>query len=352
MSANWRDPWFSVSDNQAQPFGLDPSSGILALPPMTGTIPNSVFNTPYRAVPQLFCDGRGVIPAVDPMKVNLLATIDPANSLTTNSNLTGVDIEGVWRQCWDDDLIMSGVRSFDIKAYDNSFPGYVDLGWGDDLRLYSSYSAAKNFINPIQGPNNFPLMLDKTPSPFTWPPLAVSGILPHGTAFQTHTQTYAHEGRIPPLYNDNRLDPNMAGFVTGNQNIFFRSIATYQQLSPALVNGAGFFRYDGNVGDDNVGVLRLRRVWDTWSTDYSNAPATGVDPATGIDPTTGAISLAQTAILLQSPIGPPFTPPVYPSYPPPYPMPLRAIQIQIRVVDPKNEQIKVLTIRQDFTDKL
>jgi hypothetical protein len=33
-------------------------------------------------------------------------------------------------------------------------------------------------------------------------------------------------------------------------------------------------------------------------------------------------------------------------------MPLRAIQIQIRVTDPKSEQIKVLTIRQDFTDKL
>ena len=46
------------------------------------------------------------------------------------------------------------------------------------------------------------------------------------------------------------------------------------------------------------------------------------------------------------------TPPIYPSYPPPYPAPLRGIQIQIRVVDPSNQRIKSVTIRQDFTDKL
>ena len=47
-----------------------------------------------------------------------------------------------------------------------------------------------------------------------------------------------------------------------------------------------------------------------------------------------------------------YSPPIYPSYPPPYPAPLRGIQIQIRVVDPTNQRIKSLTIRQDFTDKL
>ena len=46
----------------------------------------------------------------------------------------------LWNISWEDDLIMSGVRSFDVKAYDNSFPGYVDLGWGDDLRLYTGYT--------------------------------------------------------------------------------------------------------------------------------------------------------------------------------------------------------------------
>ena len=83
----------------------------------------------------------------------------------------------------------------------------------------------------------------------------------------------------------------------------------------------------------NTGVVRLRRVWDSWSTDYSQAPATGVNP-NGF------------------PAGPPYSPPIYPSYPPPYPAPLRGIQIQIRVTDPTNQRVKTLTIRQDFTDKL
>ena len=68
--------------------------------------------------------------------------------------------------------------------------------------------------------------------------------------------------------------------------------------------------------------MRLRRVWDTWSTDYSHAPATGVNPTTG--------HADRPAV----------PPPVYPSYPPPYPWPLRGIQIQIRVVDPRNQRIK------------
>ena len=82
--------------------------------------------------------------------------------------------------------------------------------------------------------------------------------------------------------------------------------------------------------------MRLRRVWDSWSTEYSQAPGTGV--------TSNTVS--------GFPAGPPFPPPIYPSYPPPYPAPLRGIQIQIRVADPTNQRIKSLTIRQDFTDKL
>ena len=41
---------------------------------------------------------------------------------------------------WEDDLIMTGVRSFDVKAYDNALGGYGDLGWGDDLRTLCPYS--------------------------------------------------------------------------------------------------------------------------------------------------------------------------------------------------------------------
>jgi hypothetical protein len=149
---------------------------------------------------------------------------------------------------------------------------------------------------PLVGSTNWP------PNPL---PVAAGGEFTPGynAPYDLVNQTYAHEGRMPPLVRDNRPD--------------------YQY--PLL---------DPNVGDDTAVVVRLRRVWDTWSTDYTNPPTTGVNPATG------------------QPWGPPFGLPVYPSYPPPYPMPLRGIQIQIRVVDPRNEHIKVLTIRQDFSDKL
>ena len=143
--------------------------------------------------------------------------------------------------------------------------------------------------------------------PFAWPPTLT---VPN---YDSVNQTYAHEGRMPPLTNDFRFD------------------ATYGSTSYA---NPIFSNYNfGNLGDNN-NIVRLRRVWDTWSTDYSNAPALGYDPTTF------------------APTGPPFTPPIYPSYPAPYPMPLRGIQIQIRVVDPSNQKIKVLTIRQDFSDKL
>jgi hypothetical protein len=208
---------------------------------------------------------------------------------------------------------MTGVRSFDVKAYDNALAGYGDLGWGDDLRLYLPYGAAPGFPPYLPLPGNIPLQVT------TWPPLNA------GPTYSTINQTFAHEGRMPPLVEDNRLD--------------------YQNPNPTYVNpttftaqySASFPNYSSNIGDDNPGVVRLRRVWDSWSTEYSRAPATGVN--------NGSTSPG-------FPAGPPFSPPIYPSYPPPYPAPLRGIQIQIRVADPANQRVKSITIRQDFTDKL
>ncbi len=125
---------------------------------------------------------------------------------------------------------------------------------------------------------------------------------------------------------------------------------TFTQQYPNITDSTtsvtfNFSNYSSNIGDDDaggVGIARLRRVWDSWSTDYTRAPATAIynNPSNTSD------------VLNGFPWGPPFTPPVYPSYPPPYPAPLRGIQIQIRVVDPSNQRIKTLTIVQDFTDKL
>ena len=305
----WNDPITTVFPVGVQPNPLrwmDPSQAPFAgnaasdlLPPMTNTNITGT-TTPVRLVPQPFTDGAG-----------------SGQYAVTGAPYPTLDF--LWKQTWEDDLIMTGVRSFDVKAYDNSFGGYVDLGWGSDLRQYVGYTQP-GVLSAVTQPN----FLSGTPSytngagniqalPFLWPPAVNDSVWPpnpfasyvigYNAPFDLINQTYAHEGRIPPMTADLRPD--------------------YQY--PLLNN---------NLGDDNANVVRLRRVWDTWSTDYSNAPATGIRPDTG------------------QPTGPPFGPPIYPSYPPPYPMPLRGIQIQIRVVDPRNEHVKVLTIRQDFSDKL
>jgi hypothetical protein len=142
--------------------------------------------------------------------------------------------------------------------------------------------------------------------------------------------TFAHEGRMPPLQADNRLDYQYPNPTYTNPNPLTTAFTFNAQYS-------AYPSYSSNVGDDSKAIVRLRRVWDTWSTEYSRAPATGV---------------VKTGAGAGFPLGPPFGPPIYPSYPPPYPAALRGIQIQIRVVDPANQRIKSLTIRQDFTDKL
>lgn len=279
LSPFWTDPTWQVNMNLTQPFGLayqyanvNPlvaNTGQL-LPDMTGN---------YRVNPQLYNDG---LPSNNPGPNGFF----PAGS----AQLT------LWKLGWEDDLIMTGVRSFDVKVYDNALSGYADLGWGDDVRLNGGAAGPQYLLQT---------------SVVTYPP---NSTIPYNTL----TQTFAHEGRMPPLQNDLRYDAQYGAVIAG-----------YYSAAP---------NYTGNVGDDNPAVCRLRRVWDSWSTAYSQAPATGLNPATSAIP--------------YFPAGPPYTPPIYPSYPPPYPAPLRGIQIQIRVTDPTNQRIKSLTIRQDFTDKL
>jgi hypothetical protein len=143
---------------------------------MTGTWPNS--SSILRVNPQPFTDGYG----------------DNTGFFAASSTL--------WSQySWEDDLIMTGVRSFDIKAYDNSLAGYADLGWGDDPQVTGLLSP------PYLGVTN-PL----PPIPYL-PYLAgnydpVNGYFAPAYAYVNNgkydllNQTFAHEGRMPPLYND------------------------------------------------------------------------------------------------------------------------------------------------------
>lgn len=160
----------------------------------------------------------------------------------------------MWQSLPEDDLILTNVRSFDVKGFDPLLQTYMDLGY------------------------------DPTSATLT-------------TALQLYG--LGHQGRIPPLVNDVRPDPQW----------------------PAL---------NPNVGDNTSGIIRLTRVWDSWSTDYTNTPWQTLNPT----------------------VRPPVMQPVYPSYPAPYPIPLTGIQIQIRVLDPTSQKIKIHTIRQDFSKNL
>lgn len=294
LSPAWTDPTYQINTNLTQPAGLIPRANntltvaddLNLLPPMSqpASFPSALQFAVFRRNPQLFSDSLG------------------GTSLFWGGQTAGE--APLWASSWEDDLIMTGVRSFDVKAYDNAYGGYADLGWGDDLRLYTPYQNLTGFIGPVTTP---PGLLG-TPAATTWPPVS-----PTGSIYNTISQTFAHEGRMPPLVSDGIFDA---------------------QFGATTYTG---YTYTGNIGDNDpngVGVVRLRRVWDSWSTEYSRAPGTGVNVGTGL------------------PLGPPFSPPVYPSYPAPYQAPLRGIQIQIRVVDPSNQRIKSLTIVQDFTDKL
>ena len=125
---------------------------------------------------------------------------------------------------------------------------------------------------------------------------------------------------MPPLVDDNRLD---ARIPTG-----LRSTNAAARCAPVPLST------NSNIGDDSTGSIRLRRVWDTWSTDYTQAPATGINDPTTVPPV-GPIRLRDAAGLpvVSAPL-----PGAAAGHPDPDPG-----------RRPPNQRIKVLTIRQDFT---
>jgi hypothetical protein len=268
-----------------------------------------------RETPQLYSDGFGSASNV----LSMYGTVNAAGTIS------------LWPSAGEPDLIMTGVRSFDIKAYDDLYAGYVDLGWKNDVRIGGNLpefnmltdntdntinNKKYNFLNgtPSTAYSPFAGSPFNTTSPYGGTPLA-------GTSWLPTMATFGHEGRMPPLTFDNRAD---AQYPSGYYPKY--TGAGYPYLSNDL--GVGI----ANIGDDSGNVNRLRRVFDTWSTDYTKAPAHATSA--------GVV------------YGPPLTPPVLPSYPPPYPAPLKGLQIQIRVVDPTNHRIKQVTIRHDVSDRL
>jgi prepilin-type N-terminal cleavage/methylation domain-containing protein len=258
LSPYWTDPVKRINDPAGAPyysvntFQLNTGAGDAAnaqAPGLSWATPTLLprMNTPFRPVAQPSNDGSGTV------------TFAALAAAATQPDL-------LWSLVGEStDLALTGVRCFDVKAYDPVARGYVDLGWA---------------FNPANANTTLPIQYF----------------------------TLGHEGRMPPVLS-------VAGGATGD----FRLDSQWPL--------AGFF-----VGDANATTLRMRRVWDSWSTDYAFPPDT--------------------------PYGNPFASPAngnrpaFPGYSAPYPVPLTGIQVHIRITDARSERVKVLTIRQDFTDKL
>jgi prepilin-type N-terminal cleavage/methylation domain-containing protein len=275
ISPYWQDPYWQLNTNGGiQSPGLTLNGNTVYLPvPLRIRIDSPGSGNPtFQIMP--FADGAGSSP------------YPPTNGASgydlfhdANGNVLDPDT------FWEDDLILTGVRSFDVKVYDPN-PLIYNPG------TYNPQTNTATFTNP--GAGYFDLGYEGAYFPYP----AYNGPTSMSQTPTAMLATLGHEGRIPPLVSDFRPDPHW----------------------PLLLP---------NVGDNQTSILRLRRVYDTWSTEYSRAPDVPLNPL----------------------LGPPYAQPAYPSYPPPYPVPLRGIQIQIRVTDPSNERIRVLTIRQDFSDK-
>jgi hypothetical protein len=253
MSSLWTDPVWKLNANAgAQSLGLIPATFTAgtasaspnpALPPVTDAFRGAKLG-------QLYTDGSG------------------GSSFYTGGVGNTAGGSELYQALVEEDLVLSNVRSFDVKGLDPFTGMYVDLGYDNAVTGYANAVLATNKL-----------------------------------------YTLAHEGRIPPLPADFRVDPQTPVLPNGNPNL---------------------------LGDSAAGIPRLRRVWDSWSTDYAWAPASGRNHFLPGAPVGKDAGLA----------------PVYPSYPPPYPVSLRGIQIQLRVVDPTNQKVKSYTIRQDFSKNM
>ena len=138
------------------PFWADPTVQVNTGP---GTPVGMVFPQPYGQPLGLgYIPANSALPAGTPLptmtapyhNTNPQPYNDQFGSPSVFFPLNGGVPPALWSQySWEDDLVMTGVRSFDIKAYDNSLAAYADLGWGDDPRVTG------NSANPLSATGKY-----------------------------------------------------------------------------------------------------------------------------------------------------------------------------------------------------
>ena len=123
LSVNWNDPTRQVNDNIDYPSFGQPNG---LAPRLATTVPVTYDNQllPWMSMPLTMAQGGAfpnnydfsIIRRTQQLFSNALS--DQVMSMFMTSPNGGVD--GAWSVSWEDDLIMTNVRSFDIKAYDNA----------------------------------------------------------------------------------------------------------------------------------------------------------------------------------------------------------------------------------------
>ena len=220
LSFNWTDPTVQVNDlvnnTNGQPNGLWPRWATDL--PSSNRVPNDA-----NLLPPMTYSASVNVKALCPYPVRLAE--QPFNDAwgengTNQAIVSQFWTPGLWSTTWEDDLVATGVRSFDVKAYDTSLGQYADLGWGDDLRLTSAVLPTGQTVLPnggLAGNGTTPPLpyaygnYDDYSGSFSGSPSAPAYLFTNGDYFDLLGQTFAHEGRMPPLVNDFRFDSQFGG---------------------------------------------------------------------------------------------------------------------------------------------
>jgi type II secretory pathway pseudopilin PulG len=186
-----------------------------------------------------------------------------------------------------DDIILTNVIGFDVKAWEPALGQYVDLGY--EMRPFDPSNPSK-----VQEIKHYPAAIP-TDAPED----------PSGKMFY-------HRG-----YSSLNAPDSGNGYYAYLLGCYFKNNPSTTIFAP--------------------------RVYDTWSTHYESVGLAGLDP-TAYPPGRSTNGLDDDGNGMVDDEGEKITSP-------PYPAPLRAIQVKIRVFEPDSRQIRELTIVQDFLPK-
>ena len=202
-----------------------------------------------------------------------------------------------------EDVILTNVIGFDVKAWDPTCPLFASGG---------------------------------------------SALTPDDDDYQAEFQSYVDSGSPTPI-----------GFGAYVNLDYTRDYGLTSSTTPTLAqaqqasafSGPGYYNNSNSFYDDTFGEA-LEGVYDTWSTHYESD---GLDTDFDFDTTSnGSLDSGETLVIDEGTDGVDndgaggIDDAGEREAPPPYPMPLRGIQVKIRVYEPDSRQIREVTVAQDF----